>query len=49
MKKYFYAFLISCGIGNDKEDKKYDIELRYLEGEFEDLWDVGKCKFIRFL
>ena len=47
MKKQFHALLISCSTGNDKEDKKHDTELRNLEGELEDSWDVGKCNLIR--
>lgn len=48
VKKHFHALLISCSTGNDKEDKKHDTELRHLEGELEDSWDVvkrqAKCK-----
>jgi len=47
VKKQFHALLISCSTGNDKEDKKHDIELRNLEEELEDSWDVGKCNLIR--
>ena len=47
MKKHFRALLISCSTGNDKEDKKHNTELRNLEGELEDSWDVGKCNLIR--
>ena len=48
MKKHFHALLISCSTGNDKEDKKHDTELRHLEGELEDSWDVGKCNSLDF-
>ena len=47
MKKHFRALLINCSTGNEKEDKKHDNELRNLEGELEDSWDVGKCNLIR--